>query len=244
MSYVKRNCKGNGDQKGDNLTKQQRRGMSKLKERCKSGEIVITCTDKSGKLAVSTRENYSLQGKPHVSKDKPISWKEVEKIRSKIQGHNKALGNIFRMGEEWGDKGEQRVRSTMNEGITVIPKMSNLTKDHKATTVINGEEVPATRPICNATVTMNQRILNTLTEVLGGLFKSEEKTCEATSTEDMLYQVEELNRKIRNMQVNPRNLMVGSLDVTALYPSIDTEKAACICRDKVLKSELQFEGID
>ena len=38
--------------------------------------------------------------------------------------------------------------------------------------------------------------------------------------------------------------MVGSLDVTASYPSIDTNKAANICKDKVLKSDLKFEGID
>ena len=244
MSFIKKNCREDGNQKVDNLTKQQRRGIGKLKARAERGELVITCTDKSGKLAVSSRENYTLSGRPHTTNDRPVSWKEVGEAKKVIQGHNKALGNVFRMGENWGQKGEQRVRSTMNENVTVIPKMSNLVKDHKAPISMEDQMVPATRPVCNASVTMNQRVSNTLTETLGALFKAENETCEAVSTEDMIHQVDVLNSKIRSQKLNPKDLMVGSLDVTALYPSIDTDQAADICRDKVLESDMVFDGID
>ena len=38
--------------------------------------------------------------------------------------------------------------------------------------------------------------------------------------------------------------MVGSLDVEALYPSINVKRAGEICRDKVNESKLKMEGID
>ena len=38
--------------------------------------------------------------------------------------------------------------------------------------------------------------------------------------------------------------MIGSLDVTALYPSIRRREAAKIIREEVASSELKFEGIN
>ena len=38
--------------------------------------------------------------------------------------------------------------------------------------------------------------------------------------------------------------MVGSLDECDLYPSINTKVAGKICRDRVIKSNINFEGID
>ena len=73
-AYIKIHCNNKGDQLESNLTKQQKRGLAKLRERAKSGEIVITCTDKSNGFAASTRENYRLQGAPHVAGDKKVTW--------------------------------------------------------------------------------------------------------------------------------------------------------------------------
>ena len=71
--YINCNCNDKGDQIKSNLTKAQRRGIAKLRSRTKSGEIVITVTDKSGKMSVSSRENYRLQGAPHTSKDEKVT---------------------------------------------------------------------------------------------------------------------------------------------------------------------------
>ena len=38
--------------------------------------------------------------------------------------------------------------------------------------------------------------------------------------------------------------MVGSLDVTSLYTSIDTKIAGRLCRDRVKNSEMRIQGID
>ena len=79
-----------GVQKQCNLTKQQRRGIAKLRGRTKSGEILITCTDKCNGYEESTMENNRKDGESYVAGDKPVTWKEIEKA------------TIFMMGEDWG----------------------------------------------------------------------------------------------------------------------------------------------
>ena len=39
-------------------------------------------------------------------------------------------------------------------------------------------------------------------------------------------------------------MTIGRLDVSALYPSIDTKHASKIVRDRVMESNLEFEGIN
>ena len=90
---------------------------------------------------------------------------------------------------------------------------------------------------------MSQRLSDTLTDTLQAIYKTGDTT-EATSTEDCISKIEELNAKIRNGQVNSENMMVGSLDVTALYPSINTKHAGRICRDRIKNSPLSIEGTD
>ena len=67
---------------------------------------------------------------------------------------------------------------------------------------------------------------------------------ELTSTEDFLYNVEELNKGIKTGQITPQNLIIGSLDVENLYGSMDTELAASIIRQTVIESEVIHQNID
>ena len=129
--YINCHCNDKGDQKNTNLTKSQRRGIAKLRARTKAGEIVITVTDKSGKMSVSSRENYRQQGAPHTRRDEKVTWREIETAKSEIAHHTRAVTNIFKMGEDWGEKGEWRVRRTMHEQSTVVPQMHCTQKDHK-----------------------------------------------------------------------------------------------------------------
>ena len=52
MKNGERKKEKNRNQEGENLTVKERRGIQKLKERIKEGEIVVLKTDKSGKLVV------------------------------------------------------------------------------------------------------------------------------------------------------------------------------------------------
>ena len=74
-------------------------------------------------------------------------------------------------------------------------------------------------------------------------YKSEE-TCEVISTEDLISKVDDLNKRILDCDIDSDKIMVGSLDVKALYSSIDTKKASRICKERITKSPLTVEGID
>ena len=51
---------------GSNLSKEQKRGLGKLRKRVKNKEIVCFQTDKSGIIIVDTPENYIESMKPHL----------------------------------------------------------------------------------------------------------------------------------------------------------------------------------
>ena len=73
--------------------------------------------------------------------------------------------------------------------------------------------------------TINQRVSNTVSEKLGRLTEADSESCESTSTEDLLSKVNELNKKIREDKVLSEHLVVGSLDIKVLYPSIFVKQA-------------------
>ena len=54
---------------------------------------------------------------------------------------------------------------------------------------------------------------------------SSDPTNKVGSTDQLLYFVELLNTDMRNSNVVSRELIVGSMDITALYGSISTRKA-------------------
>ena len=82
------------------MTMQERRGYRKLQERRKRGEVVISTTDKSGKLSICTNEEYIKQGQPHTLKDEPVDWRQVREAKTDILCHTKALSNILQVGKD------------------------------------------------------------------------------------------------------------------------------------------------
>ena len=73
----------NTSDKGQNLDKGLRDGIKSLKKRSEEGEIVITETDKSGKLCVFSMEEYIAAGEVHTSKDKKIDEEDLKDIQKK-----------------------------------------------------------------------------------------------------------------------------------------------------------------
>ena len=90
-------------------------GLRSLTRKKKEGKVVVFTTDKKWKLTTSSRENYRQQGLVHVQKSRPISWKEVDKIKKYVKAHNQAIMNIFRQGEDLGEREVTQIRNTMME---------------------------------------------------------------------------------------------------------------------------------
>ena len=58
--------------------------------------------------------------------------------------------------------------------------------------------------------------------------------------------IDKLNENWKKNGVNWKKgeIFVGSLDATALYPSLNTNKCAKMCRELVEKCEIEFLGVD
>ena len=172
--------------------------------------------------------------------DKEISWDDVTVIQNEVICHSKALCNVFKISNQWGEKEEARTCRAMAEKSTVIPQMVITQKDHKP---IQDDGLPKTRAMCGASQSINQRVSDLLTDVLQALFSSELSN-ESLSTESYIHKIYKLNKDIREGRIVAPDLMVGSLDVEALYPSTDIYKAAEILKNRVIKSSMKFNNID
>ena len=104
--------------------------------------------------------------------------------------------------------------------------------------------IPKGRPVCQARHTMNMRTSEVASDILDSISRADIEKVKVISGEDLLHSVDSLNELIRKGEVDSSKMMVGSLGVEKLYPSIDVIKAGEICRDRVLGSELNIEGID
>ena len=74
-----------------------------------------------------------------------------------------------------------------------IPPLAMMAKDHKNKV----GDVPATRPVCLCTGSINIRPSDILSEVLIPIAREEGMEVECESTEETLYYVEEANRQVR-----------------------------------------------
>ena len=130
LSEMVRKYKEGEPKPGINLTKEQKRGLKKLKKRIKDKEIVCFQTDKSGALSVDTPENYIESMKPHLEGTVESSEEEYEKTEKLLNAHMQNWGRIVKFGK--------RVTQNFITENNEIPPLYGLRKDHKI--VPEGEE--------------------------------------------------------------------------------------------------------
>ena len=164
----------------------------------------------------------------------------VKKSKSEAIAHVRALNHVFGTGEAHGENNHERTIKAMNQNKTVIP---DLILQHKNQKPLDAQGQPKTRPVCLSRTTLNQRANYYLCQVIGATIKAD-PTDESISTEDNIAAINDLNKQILNGQVKPNNLMVGSLDVSALYTSITHKAAGIIAKETVMESNCKFKGID
>ena len=65
---------------------------------------------------------------------------------------------------------------------------------------------------------------------------------ECQSTEEMVRKIQNANTLLEER--NCKEAMVGSMDVEALYPSIHQKEGAKIVAEKIIRSDVKYEGAD
>ena len=74
--------------------------MKSLKKKVGDGELLVIPTDKSGKLVVSSHEDYVASMQPHIANDETITLEERNTIENTLNGHTIQLGKILKMGKD------------------------------------------------------------------------------------------------------------------------------------------------
>ena len=117
------------NQECDNLTKQERQGLKKLKKRISEGELLVIKTDKSGKLGVINREKYLEMGLKDSSRDREINRKELRQVEKRLNDHTLMILKVVNAGESHGHL-DRITKSKLTVSETEALKYF-LFKDHK-----------------------------------------------------------------------------------------------------------------
>ena len=158
--YVKTNCDEKGRQKA-NITKQQARGLKKLRKRIEEGELIVCQTDKSGRLCVMPMGMYVEAGDSHTASDLEVDGEFVKKTHRKLNGHVSMWIKCLNMGEDW--KHQDRLRETQINHSNNVAPLYLLVKDHKE---YSGSGPPKTRAVCRAINGMDVHLSNILSPII------------------------------------------------------------------------------
>ena len=232
----------NRNQEGQNLTGRERKGLQKLRERIREGEIVVLKTDKSGKMMVASKEEYLKMGKSKIAEDRKLNRAEIKKIEENINNHTRMISKIFNIGES--HKHLKRVQESVITHSETSAPMYYLYKDHK--------KEPGWRPVVSGCNSNTVGISNILSDILESICNAIEKPYEVIYSEDMLSRINKCNREIeREIEEKKKDipdwdwrnkyLLIGS-DVEALFPSMSAERTSKIVKVKWYGKTLTQSG--
>ena len=195
-AYVREFCDEEGVQE-DNLTESEAKGLKTLKKRVAEGSLVICETDKSGRFAIMSQEEYLAAGEKHVAKDEEVNLEFLLKNQNRLNGHVSMLLKTFNAGADWNH--QARLRATkLTHSLSVAP-LYLLFKDHKGWTVEAGGP-PPTRPVASAGGGQDDHLSETISTVLEPVANKMKGGMETTSTPDFISKIVELNKKEFNCE--------------------------------------------
>ena len=231
-------CNNKGEIKEDNLSNEERQGLKQIKRDIKDKKVVVFTTDKSGKFSVDTPSNYNEAVQKHTTKDEEVTEKDGEKkVETLMNHHMKQFNKMFKVGSTHGH--EVRVAGATTSTNTPAPPMYGLRKDHKAHD--NKEIGPPVRPVCGASDSPNSRLSNFLSRVINDFAGKIGIETECRSSEEMKAAFEQYNNEDEDVR---KRCQVISMDVKALYPSMEVEEVVKAVREMVESSEDQPDDVD
>ena len=236
--YKEEFCNNKGEIKEDNLSYEERQGLKQIKRDIKDKKIVVFTTDKSGKFSVDTPNNYNGAVQKHTAKDREMSDKDGEKkVETLMNHHMKQFNKMFKVGSTYGH--EDRVAGATTSTNTPAPPMYGLRKDHKPHD--NKEIGPPVRPVCGASDSPNSRLSNFLSRIINDFADKIGIETECRSSEEMKAAFEQYNNEDEDIK---KRCQVISMDVKALYPSMEVEEVVKAVREMVEGSEDQPDDVE
>ena len=183
----------NGDMKEIlNLNPNEKKGLKSLLKRVKDDEIVITPTDKSGRFAVLSLEQYVKAGNKHTDKDELITWSRLKYLRNQVNSHVWWISRIMGYSK---NTDEDRMNNNLHVSGLDVPEMAILIKDHKKWSKGSGEVVPS-RPVVSGNNTINTHLSEIISEIVEPL-ALESDGMEINSSEEALGLIDRLNTRVK-----------------------------------------------
>ena len=217
-----------------NITEQEQKGLKSLMKR---NDAVVFQTDKSSRFSIDTRNNYIAACEKHTDKDEVISEHDYQSLINEVNAHSVMWSKILKAGEKTGDYGTQRIKENLLSAEKCdAPPLYALRKDHKT---YEDETIgPPTRPVCGAAAAHNGKLSHLLSMILKEVKRLDNASCE--STEDILAEINDVNENVE-LREN-ESMIVGSLDVKALYPSLDIKFTAKKVADEFCNSPVNIDN--
>ena len=199
--YRDEECNRKGEVKG-NLTEEEKDGLKSLQNRIKNKEIIILKTDKSGKLCVTTREEYERMGHEHIKKDVEIGRKQIIEMEKQLNGHVFFWAKIWGSGEARGHK--DRIIDSKVVSSEQLADLYLTYKDHK--------EGRKTRPVVTGCSSNSMGFSNSVSDLLESVNKANEDPYECISSEDMLANTEKFNTEARKIMEEGRKHLMRKIN--------------------------------
>ena len=211
--------------------------------------MVIMQTDKSRKLTINKPDNYIEQMKPHLRDDPHVTTDEQNTMERTLTGHAIQWGRILKMGRRGdnnnnNDKHWTRIKSALTTNTAFTPPLYGLPKDHKKLQEGRGDQGHPVRLVCGATESMNGPLSDVLSEILTTLGDEMDETIDTLclSTEEMCHALEAFNQKVsEDHQSNIEEPVTFSMDVAAMFPSLDIAEVARAVNEEFVNSDLEIE---
>ena len=163
-----------------------------------------------------------------------VTLKQHDNIERQLCAHAVMWTRMLEAGSAWGHT--TRIKNNMISKTSPVAPLYGLRKDHKASTDAGG---PPVRPVCGASDSLNMKLSHILTTLLDPVWKSPNNSTSCMSTEELVAEIEKVNA---SSECEP--LVVGSVDVKALYPSLDISFTIEKVCEMFQESGVNVEGMD
>ena len=177
--------------KFENLSKTEAEGLESLKKRVKAGEIMITTTDKSGRMAILTKDQYVKSGESHTLKDEKLDWKKITYIQNQVNSHTWWLSHIVGNSKHTDPV---RMGKNIQEISSQIPEMYILIKDHKMWCEEDNKAIPS-RPVLSGNNCLNTHLSELVSELIEPI-STRLGGAEVNSTEEALNMISALKKRL------------------------------------------------
>ena len=223
---------------GSNMVTEERAGLKTLKERRDNQEIVCFQTDKSGRWAVDTPDNYTTSTEQHIQEGvREITLEEYNNSETELNCHAKAI--LRMMGLRENNNGTRIRQACTAEGIN-FAELYSLRKDHKPVREEDAAIGPKSRPVCGCKDCGTKRLSYLLCQILRPLIPESATHCDSTAS--LRSALDEMNDD-DDLRIT-KEWIIGSLDIIALYPSLDIDVCAMISNMTLYNSAIQFKDLN